>query len=119
MYFQEWEDKMGKSYKVLGQINPAATTASAIYTVPAATESVLSTITVSNIGATAATYRLYIRPNDEALANKHYIVYDSTVPANDSIMLTLGLTMDASDKIYGYASTASVAFGVFGSEITA
>lgn len=110
---------MGKSYKVLGQVNPSATTGTAIYTVPSATEAVISTVTVANFGSSAATYRLYIRPNDEALANKHYVVYDATVPANDSIMLTLGLTMDATDKIYGYASTASVAFGAFGSEITA
>ena len=109
---------MARAYKVLGQINPSATSASALYTNPSATETVISTVTICNIGATSATYRLYVRPNDEALANKHYLAYDASVPANDTIALTLGLTMDAADVLYCYASSASVAFGAFGTQIS-
>jgi hypothetical protein len=108
---------MARSYKVLGQNNPAATTATTLYTVPAGTQSVLSTISVCNIAATAATYRIAIRPAGETLANKHYVAYDSSVPANDTAVLTLGLTMNATDILTVQASTASVTFGVFGSEI--
>jgi hypothetical protein len=109
---------MPRNYKVLGQANPSATSASALYTTPASTETVISTITVANIGAISATYRLYVRPNDETLSNKHYIVYDTSIPANDTIALTLGLTLDSSDVLYCYASTASVAFGAFGTQIS-
>ena len=108
---------MARSYKVLGQNNPAATTATTLYTVPAGTQSVLSTISICNIAATAATYRIAIRPAGEALANKHYVAYNSSVPANDTAVLTLGLTMNATDILTVQASTASVTFGVFGSEI--
>ncbi len=108
---------MARSYKVLGQNNPAATTDTTLYTVPAGTQSVLSTISICNIAATAATYTIAIRPAGEALANKHYVAYNSSVPANDTAVLTLGLTMNATDILTVQASTASVTFGVFGSEI--
>jgi hypothetical protein len=109
---------MARVYKVLGQVNPSATTASALYTNPAATETVISTITVCNLSSSAATYRLFVRPNDETLANKHYIAFDSTVGGNDTVALTLGITTDELDVLYCYASTASVAFGVFGTQIS-
>lgn len=108
---------MAKSYKVLGQSNPSATTATTLYTVPSATQTVVSSITICNLAATDATYRIAIRPDAETLANKHYISYDSTIPANDTIGLTLGVTANAADVVTVYASTASVAFNIFGSEI--
>jgi hypothetical protein len=108
---------VGKIYKVLGQSAPSATTATNLYTVPSATEAVISTITVANRANTAATYRISIRPNGATQANEHYIAYDASLPANDTIALTLGLTMDAADVMTVYASSASVSFGLFGSEI--
>jgi hypothetical protein len=108
---------MATVYKVLGQTGPAATSNTDVYTVPSATQSVISTITVANRDNTSATYRIAIRPNGATIANEHYIAYDTTVPANDTIALTLGLTADASDVFTVYASTANLSFNIFGSEI--
>ena len=108
---------MATTYKVLGQSNPAATTATTLYTVPTATEAVVSTIVIANLTATAATFRIAIRPNGAALANSQYIAYDITVGASDSTALTLGITLDAADVITVYASTANLTFTAFGSEI--
>ena len=108
---------MATTYKVLGQSNPAATTATTLYTVPAATETVVSTIVIANLTATAATFRIAIRPNGATLANSQYIAYDITVGASDSTALTLGITIDATDIITVYASTANLTFTAFGSEI--
>ena len=108
---------MAATYKVLGQVNPSATTATTAYTVPSATETVISTITVANIGAAPATYRLAVRPDGEALANKHYIVYDSSVAPQSTDTLTLGITLNATDVVTVYSSTATMAFNLFGSEI--
>lgn len=110
--------KMPTSYKVLGQVAPAATTEAAIYTCPAATETVISTISICNRAATSGTFRLYIRPDNETLANKHYIVFDATVPARETVLLTIGATMNASDVLYCYASSADFSFNAFGSEIS-
>ena len=108
---------MATTYKVLGQSNPAATTATTLYTVPSATEAVVSTIVIANLTATAATFRIAIRPNGATLANSQYIAYDITVGASDSTALTLGITMDATDIITVYGSTANLTFTAFGSEI--
>lgn len=108
---------MATTYKVLGQVNPSATTATTLYTCPSATQTIISTISVCNLSSSAATYRIAVRPNGATLANEHYIVYGATVPASDSTMLTVGLTVDASDVITVYASTSNLVFNAFGSEI--
>ena len=109
---------MATNYKVLGQVAPSATTATAIYTVPAATEAVVSSITVCNRAGTSGTFRLAVRPNGTTLANEHYIVYDTAISANDSIILTIGLTLDAADVLEAYASSADMSFYAYGSEVT-
>lgn len=106
------------TYKVLGQSAPAATTNTDLYTVPAATSAVISTIVVANRVGTSATYRIAIRPAGAAIANQHYIAYDVAVGGGDSTTLTLGITLAATDIITVYASTANLSCSVFGSEIT-
>ena len=105
-------------YKVLGQSAPSATTNTNLYTVPAATSAVVSTIVVANRVGTTAAYRIAIRPAGATVANQHYIAYDVTVGAGDSTTLTLGITLAATDIITVYASTANLSFNAFGSEIT-
>ena len=108
---------MATSYKVLGQVNPAATTATTAYTVPVATETIVSSIVVANQAATAGTYRVAVRPDGDTLAAEHYLAYDISLPANTSDTLTLGVTMDATDVITVYASSTDFSFNIFGSEI--
>jgi hypothetical protein len=108
---------MPTTYKVLGQSNPSATTATTLYTVPSATQAVISTIVIANLTATAATFRIAVRPAGATLANSQYIAYDITVGASDSTALTLGVTMNATDVLTVYASTANLTFTAFGSEI--
>jgi glucose-6-phosphate dehydrogenase assembly protein OpcA len=108
---------MATTYKVLGQSNPSATTATTLYTVPASTQAVVSTIVIANLTATAATFRIAVRVAGAALANSQYVAYDITVGASDSTALTLGITLNATDVITVYASTANLTFTAFGSEI--
>lgn len=109
---------MATAYKVLGQQIPAATTATTLYTVPASTSTVVSTITICNQASSAATYRIAVRPAGAALSAVHYIVYGATVAASDSTALTLGLTLATTDVITVYSSTATLSFSAFGSEIS-
>ena len=108
---------MATSYKVLGQVNPAATTATTAYTVAASTEAIVSSIVVANQAATAGSYRIAVRENGDTLAAKHYLAYDISLPANTTDTLTLGVTMNATDVITVYASSANFSFNIFGSEI--
>ena len=109
---------MATAYKVLGQSAPSATTATDVYTVPSATEAVISTIVIANRAATAGTYRISVRPNGATQANQHYLAYDVQISANDSTTLTLGITMDAADVLTVYCSSADMSVSVFGSEIS-
>jgi hypothetical protein len=105
-------------YKVLGQSAPSATTNTTLYTVPSSTSAVVSTIAVANRAATAATFRIAIRPAGATISNEHYIAYDSTVAANDSITLTLGISLATTDVITVYGSTANLSFNAFGVEVS-
>ena len=109
---------MATNYKVLGQSAPAATTEADLYTVPAATQTIVSTITVANRAATAGTYRVYVRPAGASVVDQHYLVYDASLPANATDTLTLGVTLVATDVVSVYASSADFSFNAFGSEIS-
>jgi hypothetical protein len=108
---------MAITYKTLAQSAPSATTNTDVYTVGASKQAVVSTITICNRAATAATYRIAIRPDGATLANQHYIAYDVAIAANDTTALTLGITLGDTDVITVYASTANLSFNLFGSEI--
>ena len=108
---------MPNAYKVLGQSNPLAATLTTLYTVPASTQTVASTLTICNRGA-ATSYRVAVRPAAATLSNEHYIVFDSAITANDSIFLTVGLTLNATDVVSVYATLATLSFNLAGTEIT-
>ena len=108
---------MATVYKVLGQSNPAATTNTTLYTVPAATSAVVSTLSITNLGV-STTFRVAVRPAGASIANQHYIVYDSTINAGASVYLTLGVSLATTDVVTVYAGTATLAFSLFGSEVT-
>jgi hypothetical protein len=108
---------MATTYKVLGQSNPSATTLSTLYTCPAATQTVISTISICNQAAVSGTYRIAVRPNGATIAPEHYVVYDATIQANTTAAYTLGFTIDASDVVSVYASASTMSFNAFGSEI--
>ena len=108
---------MAITYKVLGQSNPTANTNTTLYTVPSSTSTVCSTIVICNQAASAATFRIAVRPAGATLAAQHYISYDSNLNANDSITMTIGITLATTDIITVYAGSATVSFSAFGSEI--
>jgi hypothetical protein len=96
---------MPSTYKVLGQAAPNANTTSNVYTVPAATQAVISTIIITNRNSAAnATYRLAVQP--------------AGVTALDSVSLQLGLSLGNTDVLSVSSANANISFSVFGVEIT-
>jgi hypothetical protein len=108
---------MATTYKTLGQSAPAATTNIDLYTVPAATSAVCSTLAICNRGASTQ-FRVAVRPAGTAIANQHYIVYDNWVNQYDTVFLTLGVTLATTDVVTVYAGAATLSFSLFGSELT-
>ena len=110
---------MPTTYKVLGRKASAATTMEELYAVPSSTSAVVSTITVCNRSTSARTYRIAIKPaTGTTLADEHYIAYDVAIAANDTTALTLGVTLATTDVVTVYASSATMSFSAFGSELS-
>jgi hypothetical protein len=109
---------MPTTYKVLAQSNPSATTATTLYTVPSSTSTVVSTITVCNQAGSAGSFRIAVRPGGATLAAQHYVAYDVAIAANDTTAITLGLTLATTDVVTVYASSTSLSFNAYGSEIS-
>ena len=109
---------MANVYKILGQSAPGATTDTDLYTVPSATESVISTIIIANRASSAGTFRIALRPDGNAISNAYYIAYDVPIAANDSTTLTLGITLDAADVVTVQCSSADMTVSIFGTEIS-
>ena len=108
---------MANSYQVLGQSNPLAATLTTLYTVPAATQAIVSSIVVANRSATPTTFRIALRPAGAAASNEHYIAYDVAIGANEVIPFTLGIGLETTDVISVYATLATVSFNAVGVEI--
>lgn len=109
---------MADTYKVLAQSNPAATTLTAVYTVPASTSAIVSSITICNQSTAAASYRIGIAVAGAAGTTKQYLVYDSPIRGNDTHNFQLGVTLAATDVVRVYCSTANFSVNVFGVEKT-
>lgn len=109
---------MANAYKILGQVADASANDVELYLVPSSTEAVVSTIIICNREGASNTFRIATKTDNSGVANTDYISYDSTINANDTIALTLGVTLQAGAEISVGASDANVTFQAYGTEIT-
>jgi len=109
---------MAQTYKVLGQSAPSATTLTDLYTVPAATSAVGSTLSVCNRSATPTAFRASVAPAGAADATSQYFAYDAPIGANEVVTFTLGISLATTDKVRVYNTLATCSFSLFGVEIT-
>lgn len=101
---------------ILGQTQPAATTDTASYTVPASRRAVISTIAVCNTNSTAVTYRVHARKAGAAVATSNAVAYDISLPGNTTDYITIGFSLATTDVIGVRASATGVTFTAFGIE---
>ena len=79
---------MPTTYKILGQAAPTPNTLTAVYTVPSATQTVISTITVCNQTASNASYSISVASDGAA---------DGGIFAQSGAGATVFLNADAVD----------------------
>jgi len=112
---------MPTAYKILGQVNPSASTETTLYTVPSSTQAVVSSISVCNQTASSATFRIAVQPSadtgSDAVA-KHFLVHGTTIAAADTVILTIGVTLATGDRIRVFGNNANLSFAAYGSEIS-
>jgi hypothetical protein len=110
---------MALIYKVLGQSAPTTTSDANLYTVPASRSAIVSTLTISNTTATAATARVFVRVAAAATAASNAIIYDTNIPGNSIATFTLGITLATTDVITVRTGTAdALTFQAFGTEVS-
>ena len=109
---------MADSLKVLGQVDPAATTTTVLYTVPDKTQTTVSSIVAANRTGSAITFRLSVHVGGASADDKQYLYYDKSVAANDSLSIVIGITLDQTDVIKVYTSAVDMSFNIFGCETT-
>lgn len=111
---------MAFGYKILGQAAPADTNNADLYTVPASTEAIISTIAIANVTAGNATYEIYVRDGGAAAADGNALVKGATATANTTTTIGIGITLSATDVLTVKSSTGSaITFHAFGTEASA
>lgn len=109
---------MAINYKILGQAHPAATTITALYTCPASTQTVVSSITIANVTSVLGYARVWVQKAGSATAHVYAIMYDTPIPGNSTSAYTLGITLEATDVISVRSTNgADLTFHAYGSEI--
>jgi len=107
--------------KILGQIQTTANTLTNAYVVGAATESIVSTVTVCNQSANNVLVDVFARYGGTALGNQHYLVYQYALGAADTLVLEPRLTMNATSvlaaNVTGANAASNVSVNVFGIEV--
>ena len=108
-------------YKVLAQSAPSSTSIANVYTVPSSTNTIISTLMICNRATVNASYNIAVVPGGATIANQPFITFNSVVPANDSIALTVGMALAATDNIAVQANTTgnnNLGFTLFGTELS-
>ena len=107
---------MADILKVLGQLDPSATTTTVLYTVPDMTQTTISSIVAANRTGSAITFRLSVHVGGAGADDKQYLYYDKSVAANDSLAIVIGITLNQTDVLKVYTSAVNMSFNVFGCE---
>ena len=107
-----------EALQVLGQVAPAATTLTALYTVPSSTAASISSIIVCNQNSSGTgAFRVSIAVGGAADDPKQYIYYDLPLISNDTFIATVGISLAAGDIVRVQASSANFSFSVYGVQV--
>ena len=107
---------MADALKVLGELDPSATTTTTLYTVPDKTMTTISSVVAANRTGSAITFRLSVHVDGAGADDKQYLYYDKSVAANDSLTIVIGITLNQDDVLKVYTSAVDMSFNLFGCE---
>lgn len=110
---------MATAYKYAQVQGTASTgTYSTLYTTPAATQAVISSLVITNQASSDVTVRIGLDTTAGTPGASEWLVYDAVVAGNDTVALTLGVTLDAQKYIRVSSSADTCNFSAFLSEIS-
>ena len=109
---------MANSYKILGQISPTANAITNVYVTGASASAIVSAITVTNLTDANSSYSLIVRPINETLSDKHYIIRGGVIPTREQITITSAATMNSDVILAANTNNSNISFQAYGVEIT-
>lgn len=107
---------MPDTRKTLGQSDPSAGSLTDLYTVPALTSTVVSSFVAANRNSYAAEFRMSVAVAGAADDLKQYLYYDFEIPANDTFIATIGMTLATTDIVRVYSQSGGISYNLFGLE---
>jgi len=110
---------MATEYKV-AQLQGTAniTTYGTLYNTGASSTAVISTVAICNTSANPKNYRIGIMGSAGTPGASQWVVYDSSCPGNDTVFLTVGITVGNSQFIRVSSQDNTLTFSAYVSEIT-
>lgn len=105
---------MATATKVLARTAASLTTTTVLYTVPASTTTVVSSIAITNTASSAGTFTLALGPSAGQIA----LHTTTAIAANSTVYIDLKQVLDATNTITGGASATTINFHISGVEIS-
>lgn len=105
-----------KTAQVLG--TTSLDTYSTLYSTSSSTQAVISTIAVCNTASVNNQFRIGITSSATTPSPQQWIAYNTSVAAQDTSFITVGLTLENSKFIRVSSNSSSVAFSAYIAEIT-
>ena len=108
-------------YKILGQIQTTANVLTTIYTVPASTNTVVTTITICNQSPNTVSINVAANVSGSAVSTKNFIVSGYSLGAAETLVLEPRVSLNVgsilSANITGVNAVSNVSINAFGVEI--
>jgi len=109
---------MAQAYEILGQISPTANTLTNVFVTGASSSAIVGTITLHNFSDSNTSYSLVVRPINESIDNKHFIIRGGILPARELITITGAVTLNSSAILAANTGGSSVSINAYGVEIS-
>ena len=108
-------------YKILGQVQTTANALTTIYTVPASTNTVVTTITICNQSANTVSVNVAANVSGSAVSTKNFIVSGYSLGAAETLVLEPRISLNVgsilSANVTGANAASNVSINAFGVEI--
>ena len=108
-------------YKILGQIQTTANVLTTIYTVPAATNTMISTITICNQSPNTVSVNVAANVSGSAVTTRNFIVSGYSLGAAETLVLEPRVSLNVgsilSANVTGANASSNVSINAFGVEI--
>jgi len=110
---------MATTYKYSQAQGTSSTeTYTTVYNSPASTQAVISSLVICNASSSDITVRVGLDTTDGTPSSSEFLVYDAAIAGNDTVSLTLGISMEADKYLRASSSSSACVFSAFVSEIT-